>query len=190
MLELAGQIASRLANAQAYEEEKRRAEALCIADANLCPLEYKIARCFAFAGPYLPMDGHYAFGSFLRDAMLGRTIRVSGDGTPLRSYMYAADLAIWLWTILFRGVRGKAYNVGSEREISIAELAGEIARTVHPGIDVEIASKPIEGQRVQRYVPSTELARAELGLREHIQLREAILRTAHWHRQRVPLGSA
>lgn len=173
-----------------YAASKRLAESLCILAATHYPMECKIARCFAFAGPYLPIDGQYAFGSFLRDAMLGQTIRVNGDGTPYRSYLYAADLAIWLWTILFRGESGKPYNVGSERAISIAELASEIVRTLNPGLNVEIACAPVPGQPEQRYVPSTELTRVELGLREHIDLREAILRTARWHGQTVPLGSA
>ncbi len=177
-------------SASTYAESKRRAEALCIACTNEHPIECKIARCFAFAGPYLLLDGRYAFGSFLRDAMAGQTIRGNGDGTPHRSYLYAADLAVWLWTILFRGASGKPYNVGSEREVSIAQLANEIAQTLHPGIGVEFAREPDPSQPVRRYVPSTELARTELGLREHIDLREAIQRTADWHRQRVSLGSA
>jgi dTDP-glucose 4,6-dehydratase len=142
-----------------------------------------IARCFSFAGPYLPPDASFAFGNFVRDAIAGRPISVKGDGTPMRSYLYAMDLAVWLWTILFRGVPGRAYNVGSEDAVSIADLAAEISAAVQPPSPVTVAAPPVPGGDVQRYVPSTERARGELSLREYTDRRTTIMRTAQWYRQ-------
>jgi len=171
-----------------YGESKRFAELLCALYAARYGMECKIARCFAFAGPYLPLHSYFAVSNFIRDAMRSGPIRVSGDGTPRRSYLYAADLAIWLWTILFRGENCRPYNVGSERDVTIAELAHEVVRTLDPGLRVEIARAPVLGEPPQRYVPSTERAQSELGLHEHVDLSEAILRTARWHRQRAISG--
>jgi dTDP-glucose 4,6-dehydratase len=174
--------------ASVYAESKRLAELLCGIYAASYGIGCKIARCFAFAGPYLPVDGHFAFGNFVRDALRGNALRVNGDGTPYRSYLYAADLAVWLWTILFQGENCRPYNVGSERDVNIAELANLVARTLNPGIRVEIAREPVPGRLPRRYVPSTQRAQAELGLREHTNLNEAILRTARWHGQRTVSG--
>ena len=164
-----------------YDEAKRMSEHLCVAYTHQTPLEAVIARPFAFLGPHLPLDQHFAIGNFVGSAIAGEPIRIKGDGTPLRSWMYMADLAVWMWTLLLRGERNRAYNVGSEAAYSIGEAARLTAETLRPGLPVEIAGVPMVDAPMNSYVPSTERARSELGLRETVLLPEALRRTAAWH---------
>jgi nucleoside-diphosphate-sugar epimerase len=167
-------------------EAKRAAEMLCTlyAGANLEPT---VARCFSFVGPYLPLDDKFAAGNFIRDGLKGGPIQVSGDGTPCRSYLYAADLAIWLWAILLRGGAQRAYNVGSEEAVSIGDLARLVAGLTSG--EVRIARAAVAGQPAGRYVPSTARARGDLGLAVTVGLEDAVTRTIEWHRGR-PMGQA
>lgn len=165
----------------AYGEGKRAAELLCSIYAGSCGFEAKIARCFAFVGPYLPLDGRYAIGNFISDALAGKAIKVNGDGTPFRSYLYAADLAVWLWTILFQGKSCRPYNVGSANDVTVAELARVVANELRPGVEVRIAQKAVPDAHPTRYVPSVTRASEELSLRETINLTDAIKRTAMWY---------
>ena len=164
-----------------YAHGKRAAEYLGAAAAAASGPEVKIARCFAFVGPLLPLDANFAIGNFIRDALAGNPIRVDGDGTARRSYLYAADLAAWLWTILFKGESGRPYNVGAEDDLSIADLATLVGAVVRPGIPVVIARKGPAGAPPQRYVPSTARSAAELNLRSCFDVREAVRRTADWY---------
>ncbi len=165
-----------------YAEGKRAAEFLCAIASRNTRVEVKIARGFAFVGPYMKFDAHFAIGNFIDAHMRGSPIVVYGDGSPLRSYMYASDLMIWLWTILFKGESCRAYNVGSEETISIAEVAQEVAHTGSPRTTVRIMRAPTPGLPPARYVPSTARAHRELGLRCLVTLREAIERTLQWSR--------
>jgi dTDP-glucose 4,6-dehydratase len=144
--------------------------------------EAKIARCWAFCGPHLPLDTHFAIGNFIGDVLAGRMISIGGDGTPRRSYLYGADLAIWLWTMLFRAPALVAINVGSEHDVSILELAEIVAATLDPATVITVAKEALPGAPVARYVPSIARAQELLGLRETVGLEELILRTAAWHR--------
>jgi nucleoside-diphosphate-sugar epimerase len=166
-----------------YGESKRMGELLCAIYARKHGFEAKIARGFAFVGPYLPLDAHFAVGNFIRDAMAGGPIKVNGDGTNFRSYLYMADLTIWVWTILFRGESYRPYNVGSRQAVSIAQLAETVSRTLPGRVPVQIAQKPVPGQPAARYVPETARAEQELGLHEWVALDEAIRRTAQWHNE-------
>lgn len=165
--------------ASTYGEAKRLAELQCALAAQSAQLEAKIARCFAFVGPYMNLEVHFAIGNFLRDQMNGGPILVNGDGTALRSYLYASDLAIWLWTILFRAPSCRAYNVGSEQEITIGELARTVAANDKPEVKIRIEGKPT-GAPPARYVPSTQRAQAELGLKQYVTLADALRKTRSW----------
>ncbi|GBL44293.1 dTDP-glucose 4,6-dehydratase [Sulfuriferula multivorans] len=164
----------------AYAEGKRVAELLCSLYARQYSIEAKLARCFAFVGPYLPIDSHFAIGNFIRDAMAKNTIQISGDGTPYRSYLYAADLILWLWTILLRGQTARPYNVGAGEAISIAELAA-LVNTTLGGSGMRIMQQAQPGALPKRYVPSAQRAETELGLTQSVTLEQAIIKTARWH---------
>ena len=111
---------------------------------------------------------------------------LAGDGSAVRSYLYAADMTTWLWRILARGSPGRAYNVGSERAVSIAELARAVARASGETQRIEVRGQSDALRPVDRYVPSTARARTELGLVERTPLDEALHRTLQWHRSRPP----
>jgi len=168
--------------ASTYGEGKRAAELLCTLAGQEGNLAVVMARCFALIGPALPLDQGFAAGNFLRDALHEGPICVNGDGTPYRSYLYAADLAVWLWTLLLRGVNGRAYNVGSEDALSIAELARRIAALCQPAAEIVLARVPDASRPPERYVPSTARAAAELGLRPTVGLDEGLQRTFAWYR--------
>ena len=161
----------------AYGEGKRAAEMLCTLYGKQYGFETKIARCFAFVGPYLPLDTHFAIGNFIRDGLQGGPILVNGDGTPYRSYLYAADLAVWLWTILLKGRSCYPYNVGSDFDLSISRIAHLVAQVFQPQVEVIIAQKPLAGKEAERYVPLTNRALSDLGLKSMIGLEDAIKRT-------------
>ena len=166
----------------AYHAGKRTAEDLAW-NAAEDGLEVTVARLFAFVGPFLPLDRHFAIGNFIGDALSGRTIRVKGDGSPVRSYLYAADMAVWLWTMLLDpAAAGAAFNVGSERPVTIAETARLVAAESETAVGVTILNEGSPSGAGRRYLPSTARARAKLGLEPTIDLSEAIRRTVAWHR--------
>jgi dTDP-glucose 4,6-dehydratase len=169
----------------AYAEGKRVAEHLCALYGPQYDLECKITRCWAFCGPHLPLDRHFAIGNFIGDALAGQPIQITGDGTPRRSYLYTADLAIWLWTILFQAPALTPINVGSEHDLSILEVAQAVANSVNPGIAIRLGRSPVLGKVPTRYVPSVARAKKLLGIHETIALQDAIQRTAAWYRANI-----
>jgi len=161
------------ADSSVYGQAKRLAEQMCTIYGATHGLDTVIARCFAFISPHVPLDGPYAIGNFIRDALRSDAIRVRGDGRAVRTYLYGRDMAHWLMTLLRFGAAGEAYNVGSDQPVTMAELAAMVAAVVSPGKPVVIENSVADDGMCSTYVPDITKARS-LGLEVHTALPEAI----------------
>lgn len=161
----------------AYGNGKRLIEQMCA----LRPeVDTVIARCFSFVGPHLPLDARFAAGNFMRDALAGGPIVVQGDGRALRSYLHAADLTIWLLTMLLRGRPRLAYNVGSDQAVSMLDLASLMAAFVPQPPELAVMRAHSASSVVNVYVPDISRARSDLGLEVCYALPKAIIQTMNW----------
>ena len=137
-----------------------------------------IARLFAFSGVHLPLDRHFAIGNFVRDAVMTQRITIRGTGSPIRSYMDGKDMAQWLLRIVESGSPDHTYHVGSERAISIRDLAALVAHRYemlsHTSVNIEVLDKTSLIDGVSRYVPSTQFTRTHLKVEETVSLEHSI----------------
>jgi nucleoside-diphosphate-sugar epimerase len=168
----------------AYALGKRDAERIALEAAESGGPAVRIARLFAFVGPYLPLDAHFAVGNFIGDALTHQPIRVSGDGLAVRSYMYSSDLVVALLAILVRGRPTTPVNVGSDSPVGIAELAAVVRDLLSPSSDVLIGGVPaarLPTGAGNRYVPCvTRLSRLLGSSACTVDLATSIRRTARW----------
>jgi nucleoside-diphosphate-sugar epimerase len=161
----------------AYSEGKRIAELYCSTYFEKHNLPVKIARCFAFVGPYLPLDTHFAIGNFINNVIKNEDIVIMGDGSTKRSYMYASDLTIALWKILLIGRNNKPYNVGVDNAYSLKEIALLIKKIY--GNEVQILNMNKElSQNI--YVPNIDTLINELKIKHFVQIEEAIQKTINF----------
>lgn len=178
--EEAAGMAERLRESSLYGETKRFVELYAAALGQQYGIDVPIARCFTFCGPCLPMNGVNALASFLADALAGRDIVIRGDGTPVRSFLYGSDMAVWLLAMLADGPTGEPCNVGSEEGISLRELAGLVAHLAGGKSKVRVLGQSIPGNAPSVYVPDTSRIRERLGVTERISLAEGMRKTMDW----------
>lgn len=144
-------------------------------------MDVMIARCFAFVGPYLPINSHFAIGNFIRDVIANRDIEINGDGTPLRTYLYTSDLCVWLLKILLSGKSGDVFNVGGNEVVSIAELAALINEMNDSRVNIHI-HQTSKNQLVDAYIPNIDKISTKLGLNPGVNLKMAIQKTLNWNK--------
>ena len=158
----------------AYSEGKRIAELYCATYFEKYNLPVKIARCFAFVGPYLPLDTHFAIGNFINNVVKNENIVITGDGSTTRSYMYASDLSISIWKILLIGSNNKPYNVGVDTAYSLKEIALMLKKNY--GNDVQILNFNKDLTK-NIYVPNIDALINELEIKHFVKIEEAIQKT-------------
>lgn len=161
-----------------YYESKRVSEMYGSLYFEQYKLPIKTARCFAFVGPHLPLNKHFAVGNFINNVLNKEDIRIRSNGMSIRSYMYMSDLIVWLLNILIKGENNTAYNVGSDYPVKIKDLAGIVSENFNSKVIVQDEGNNEAGNI---YMPDIERAKL-LGLTIKINLKNAIDKTIKFYK--------
>jgi dTDP-glucose 4,6-dehydratase len=154
----------------AYSHGKRVAESEIASKIAENLLSAQVLRLFAFAGPGIALNEHFAIGNFMNDALAGRPIEIKGNPSTVRSYMYPADLVGHILKSLVAG-DSKTTEVGSSRKVTMKELAETISAQTSK---VEISSgNPAQASSI--YLP-----KGPQQLNQSIELEECIRRWWSW----------
>jgi len=131
-------------------------------------------RLFAFAGPRLPLDAHFAIGNFMRQGINGQDIVVRGNSNTVRSYLHPVDAVVWLLksaTNLENGL----LHIGSEHGYSMPAIAEKVSRIFGVSLVLDGNDRP-----ASIYYPSNTSTRKILNCSEDIDLEDAIKRWRKW----------
>lgn len=152
-----------------YKNAKLETERLILESTASGEIKGTSPRLFAFFGPGISLDDHFAVGNFMKNRLDGGDIEVKGNPRTTRSYMYPTDLTNWILAAI-TNLSLEATHIGSENEISMEELAEQVA-----GEKVGVNFLNPESEE-SHYVPSTEKTRARLGVSHLVSLEEGLKR--------------
>jgi dTDP-glucose 4,6-dehydratase len=160
-----------------YDEAKRFAESLTTAYRNSHDVDTAIVRIFNTYGPRMrPYDGR-AIPTFVRQALRGEPLTVTGDGSQTRSICYVDDTVHGVLTLADSGFEGPV-NIGNPSELSMLRLATMIRGLTGSSSPIEFVDRPVDDPAVRR--PDTSLAAARLGWQPQTDVITGLRRTITW----------
>jgi dTDP-glucose 4,6-dehydratase len=166
-----------------YDEAKRYAEALTTAYRMSRGTDTGIVRIFNTYGPRMRADDGRAIPTFIRQALAGEPLSVTGDGSQTRSVCYVDDTIRGILALAESDAAGPV-NIGAPYELSIAELAETIIALSGSAESIRYVERPVDDPRVRR--PDIALAWDLLGWQPQVPLAEGLTRTIGWFRSELP----
>jgi dTDP-glucose 4,6-dehydratase len=166
-----------------YDEAKRFAEALTTAYRTHRKVRTGIARLFNTYGPRLSQDDGRAVATFIDQALAGDPITVAGDGSQTRSLCFVDDTVEGILALADSDV-SEPVNLGSDAELTVAELAIRIRDLAGSASEIVQVERPTDDPQVRR--PDLTRSRELLGWRPRVSLDEGLRRTLQWARQSPP----
>jgi len=163
-----------------YADAKRAAEMTAAIYRSQYRLPLSTVRPFTLTGAYQELDRPWAINNFLRDVLTGGEIRIHGDGSARRSYLYGADAAWWTLAALVNGVDGEVYNLGSATPVSHNELVRLIGEQVSPKPRVALNTAPNRQQKDNDLYPDLSFTVRRLGVAETCPLDQTIAKAYRW----------
>jgi dTDP-glucose 4,6-dehydratase len=162
-----------------YDEAKRCAEAFTMAYHRAHGLQTRIMRIFNTYGPRMRLDDGRVIPNYFSQALCGQPLTVYGDGSQTRSLCYVDDLVRGALAVL-EGPDPMPFNIGTQDEITMLELARLIKRLTGSPSEIEFRPLPQDDPRQRR--PDTTRAREILGWEPVTPMEEGLRRTLDYFR--------
>ena len=168
-----------------YSTAKALDEHLALAHAK-AGLPVSIVRYFNSYGPRLDERGYGSVvAKFVRQALAGEPVTVHGHGAQTRCFTYVADTVRGtLLAARTPAAVGRVFNIGSDDETSVADLAKAVIELTGSSSVVERVTYEAEYglgfEDPQRRRPDITRARTVLGWQPQVGLREGLERTLAW----------
>ncbi|MFJ5531863.1 NAD-dependent epimerase/dehydratase family protein [Streptomyces sp. NPDC093261] len=162
-----------------YDEAKRFGEALTTAHAEAKGTDTGIVRLFNTYGPRMRGHDGRAVPTFVRQALDGDPLTVTGDGRQTRSLCYVDDTVRGILAAAAHGMRGPV-NIGNPTEITMLDLARLVIELTGSRSEIRFVERPTDDPAVR--CPDITLARDKLGWEPEVPAEEGLRRTIGWFR--------
>jgi UDP-glucose 4-epimerase len=182
----------------AYAVSKSFGEHLCYGYREEHGLKVSMVRIFGSYGPRQHLSWWGGPQSVFIDlALEAKPLPIHGDGSQTRSFTYVTDTIAGLIAVLEADTSkkdGELFNIGSNEEVCIADLARLIWNLVRPGEKPLLDFVPYQAianrayEDVRRRVPDARKL-MELGWAARVPLEQGLRETLRWQRS-VPRQSA
>jgi len=164
-----------------YTSSKIAAEMLCHDYWNMHRLPFTILR---YGIPYGPrMRFSLVMPVFVRKALRGEALTISGDGSQHRKFIYVEDLARGHVAALTENAVNQTYNLDGSEKVTILRIAETVLRLT--GSQNRIEFVPARTGDYAGSEVSSEKARRELGWKPVIDFDEGMRRTVPWLTERL-----
>ncbi|MGK5533585.1 NAD-dependent epimerase/dehydratase family protein [Streptomyces sp. URMC 129] len=170
-----------------YDEAKRFGEALTTAEAEANGTDTGIVRLFNTYGPRMRGHDGRAVPTFIRQALAGEPLTVTGDGRQTRSLTYVDDTVRGVLAMAESDLRGPV-NIGNPVEITMGDLARLVIRLTGSDSTVRFIERPTDDPTVR--CPDITLARGKLQWEPEVPAEEGLARTIAWYREPVTSRAA
>lgn len=117
---------------------------------------------------------------FILLAMKGEKLPIHGNGSNVRSYLYCEDVAEAFDVILHKGVIGHVYNIGTQKERGVLDVAEDICKLF--GLDPKEAISFVQDRPFndQRYFLDDQKLK-KLGWDERTSWEDGLKMTMEWY---------
>lgn len=161
-----------------YEEGKRFSESLCVMYARKYGVNAKIVRIFNTYGPNMDLSDTRIIPRFINRILTGKPLPIQGDGNQTRTFCYIDDLLDGFMAVMENGERGEVYNLGSDQEVTIKELAVYFRKVTGNRFLIKYIDRPSHDHQGRH--PSLDKIKG-LGWEQKVSLEAGLKKTLEWY---------